>query len=110
MAKPVYIGNLDRRICIQTSTETRGASGQEVLTWTTWVECWAGIEYPGTRSDEQVIADQEVSMTTVFFIIRYRDGINQKMRIMYNGVYYDILNKFEIGRREYLRLPAKIHE
>ena len=49
-------------------------------------------------------------MTTVFFIIRYRDGINQKMRIMYNGVYYDILNKFEIGRREYLRLPAKIHE
>lgn len=110
MAKPTYIGQLDRRICIETPTSTRGTSGQEVLTWDTFAECWAGVEYPGTKSDEEVIADQEVSMTFVYFIIRYRDGIGQKMRILYNGDYYDIQNKFEIGRREFLRLPAKLHE
>ncbi len=110
MAKPTYIGQLDRRIRIETPTATRGSSGQELLTWATFAECWAGVEYPGTKSDEGVIADQEVSVTTVVFVIHYRDGLNQKMRIVYNDEYYDILNKFEVGRRQYLRLPAKIHE
>ena len=110
MAKPTYIGQLDRRIRIETPTSTRGTSGQELLTWSTFAECWAGVEYPGTKSDETVIADQEVSVTTVNFIIRYRDGINKKMRIVYNEDYYDIENKFELGRKEFLKLPAKIHE
>lgn len=110
MAKPTYIGQLDRRIRIETPTSTRGTSGQELLTWDTFAECWAAVEYPGTKSDEGVIADQEVSTTFVYFIIRYRDGINQKMRIVYNGENYDILNKLEIGRREFLKLPAKLHE
>lgn len=109
-SKPTYIGTLDRRICIETPTSSRGTSGQELLTWATFAECWAGVEYPGTKSDEGVIADQEVSVTTVNFIIRYRDGLNQKMRIVYNGENYDILNKFELGRREFLKLPAKLHE
>lgn len=110
MAKPTQIGQLDRRIRIETSTSSRGAAGQEILTWSTFAECWAAVEYPGTRSDEQVQADQEVSTTTVIFVIRYRDGIDQKMRIVYNGDNYDILNKLEVGRRAYLRLPAKLHE
>ena len=110
MAKSTFIGQLDRRIRIETSTSTRGTSGQEVSTWETFAECWAAVEYPGTKSDEGVIADQEVSTTFVYFTIRYRDWINQKMRIVYGGNYYDIQNKFEIGRREFLRLPCIIHE
>lgn len=110
MPKAPYIGTLDRRICIESPVSTRGTSGQELLAWETWAECWAGIEYPGTKSDEGVIADQEVSTTFVYFVIRYRDGITQKMRILYNGNYFDIQNALEIGRREFLRLPCKLHE
>lgn len=110
MAKTTYIGQLDRRIRIEHSTSTRGSSGQEVLTWSTFAECWASVEYPGTKTDEGVIADQEVSTTFVYFTVRYRDGIDQKMRIVYNNQYYDIQNKLEIGRREFLRLPCIIHE
>lgn len=110
MPKAPYIGALDRRIRIETSTSSRGGSGQEVLTWSTFAECWAGLEFPGTKSDEGVIADQEVSATTVYFTIRYRDGMDAKMRIVYGGKYYDIQNILEIGRREFLRLPAVIHE
>lgn len=110
MAKAPFIGQLDRRICIQQPVTSRGSSGQEVTTWTTFAECWASIEYPGTKSDEGVIADQEVSTTFTVFTIRYRDGIGQKMRVVYGGDYYDIQNKFEIGRKEFLRLPCIIHE
>lgn len=110
MATTTNIGQFDRRICIEAPSTSRGASGQELLTWSTFAECWASVEYPGTRTDEQVVADQEVSITSVIFRIRYRDGLNQKMRILYNSNYYDILNVLEVGRKDYLRLPARIHE
>lgn len=110
MATATNIGKLDRRICIEQPSASRGGSGQELLTWSTFAECWAAVEYPGTRTDEQVVADQEVSITSVIFRIRYRDGLNQKMRILYNSNYYDILNVLEVGRKDYLRLPARIHE
>ena len=49
---------------------------------------------------------------TVVFVIRYRDGIDQKMRIVYNGDNYDILNKLEVGgglicgcRRNFMSKP-----
>jgi len=110
LAKATYIGQLDRRITIETPSASRGASGQEISSWSTFYACWAAIEYPGTRSDEQVEADQEVSTTTVFFIIHYRDGVNAKMRIAYDSKYYDILNVLEMGRKDFLKLPARIHE
>lgn len=110
MAKPTYIGTLDRRIRIETPVTTRGASGAEVLSWETFCETWAGVDTPGTKSDEGIIADQEISTTFTYFLIRYRDGITTKMRIVYNGDNYKIENKFELGRREFLRLPAKLFE
>lgn len=110
MPKPPQIGHLDRRIRIETPTSSRGNSGQEVLTWSNFAECWASIETPNTKSDEGVIADQEVSTTFTVFLIRYRDGLTQKMRIVYNGKYYDIQNIMEQGRREFLRLPCILHE
>lgn len=110
MAKPTYIGQLDQRIRIESSTSSRGTSGQEVLTWATFAECWAAVEYPGTRSGEGVEADQEVSTTAVVFVIRRRDGMNKKMRIVYNEDYYDIENIFGTSRDSFWRVPAKIIE
>lgn len=91
MAKETQIGERRERIRFEESTATRSASGGEVWTWTRVAEVWAKVIYQNTRSDEKVLADQVVVSTAIAFDIAYRDGINEKMRIVYDGSNFDIM-------------------
>lgn len=106
--KTPRIGQLDRRIEIQEPTETRTATGGVGVTWAAFARCWAGVAYPLTGNNEDVQGDQAVSTTRVVFSIRYRDGLNAKMRILYAGDYYDLMPPFsEVGRKQYLTIQAQ---
>lgn len=109
--KSPRIGQLDRRIEIQEPTEARTATGGVETTWAAVARCWAGVSYPLTGNREAVEGDQSVATTRVQFTIRYRDGLDKKMRILYSGEYYDLLPPFaEIGRKQYLIIPAQKQE
>jgi SPP1 family predicted phage head-tail adaptor len=97
---------MDRRIVIETPTETQDSTGAAVATWTTLATVWAEVR-PMTGK-ETFTADQVLGDATSIFIIRYRSDITDKMRISYGGNYYDIRYAREIGRREGLEITAQI--
>ncbi len=108
MAKKAAIGEMNRRIVIQEETATRGSSGQPISSWSTLCSCWAKLDFPSTGSGEQVSNDQVIVTTRADFIIRKRDGIDEKMRIVYGGSNYSIININEHGgRNEFLLLQAQ---
>lgn len=102
------IGQLDRRIEIQEPVETRTQSGSVSTTWNRVARCWAMVSYASTGNKEDVLGDMPVATTRQQFTIRYRDGLTEKMRIVYQGQYYNMLPPFEeVGRRAFLTIPAE---
>jgi len=91
-------GRLNRRITIQQPTESQGATGQAVPSWSTFREVWAEVrQRPGKETFD---ADQIVAKTDTVFRIRYLAGLTRKMRVSYGGDYYDIHAIAEIGFKE----------
>ena len=91
MAKETQIGERRWRIRIEEPTATRSASGAEIWTWTRLTEVWAKVVYRETKSDEGLAGDQIVVSTAIAFDIAYRDGITEKMRIVFEEGNYDIM-------------------
>lgn len=100
-------GKLDRQITFQALTEVKDAMGGITETWanlatdpTVWAEKrdMAGRE---TWASQQYNAE----IDTVF-IVRYRSDITPKMRIAYDGRYYNIEAIKEFGRRDGLEIMA----
>ena len=81
-------GQLDRRITIQTFSETTDAFGQEVKSFTTLANVWAKVvEKVGNEGEN---GDMISATKRVDFFIRYRSDINEQMRIVYNNETYKI--------------------
>lgn len=81
-------GQLDRRITLQTFSETTDAFGQEVKSYSTLATVWAKVvERIGKESEE---GDMIAATKKVEFMIRYRSDVNEEMRISYNSNIYKI--------------------
>ena len=81
-------GQLDRRITIQTFSETTDNFGQEVKSFSTLDSVWANVvERVGREGEdgEMIAATKKVE-----FIIRYRTDVDEEMRITYNSNTYKI--------------------
>ncbi len=100
-------GDLDRRITIERSTETRDGLNNPVKTWLPIATVWAS---KSDVSDSERVASQEVGaeIGTRFRIRRSRQvaDINPKDRVIFEGRRYDISAVKEIGRREGLEISA----
>lgn len=106
--KAPHIGTLDRRIEIQQCAESRTASGSVTEAWSAVARCWAAVSYPNAGNSEDVMGDQLVATTRVDFTVRYRDGIDEKMRVLYQGKHHYILPPIkEVGRRAFLTIPTQ---
>ena len=81
-------GQLDRRITIQTFSETTDNFGQEVKSFSTLASVWANVVEKVGREGE----DGEMIAATkkVEFIIRYRTDVDEERRIVYNNNTYKI--------------------
>jgi SPP1 family predicted phage head-tail adaptor len=99
------IGNLDRRIVIQTSTVSRDAYGEAIPTWSTLRTVWAWIRPVAVSEGEK--SNKITASDTVRFVVRYRSDYTEKMRIVYNSNTYEIKGIQEVGRREYQELTAE---
>jgi SPP1 family predicted phage head-tail adaptor len=90
------IGRLDRKIVIESETLGTNAIGEYNSTWATYHTTFANV-IKGTGG-ENIEADQVTATNKVKFKIRYFAGINETMRILYNGFYYDITEIQELDR------------
>jgi SPP1 family predicted phage head-tail adaptor len=102
----MQIGRLDRKITIESVTETRDGVGQPTETWSTFATVWATKKEMGGK--EMMAANQTVAESAAIFTIRYLSGVTPKMRINYGGNIYDILSIAEKGRQNYLEITTKV--
>lgn len=102
-------GKLDRKIILQTPTESRGAQGGFTTTWANLATVWAQFIPNGSR--DFYAASQIHSEARAAFRIRYYSGITGGDRISYDGKLWDILGEpIEEGRRRFLLIAAKYAE
>lgn len=101
----MIIGKLDRRIEIQTATDTRDAFGAGVPSYTTTYTVWASIVPAGGQEGTE--GEKQTATGIVKFSIRYISGLDEKMRILYDSEYYDIMSIDEPDRKRSLDITAK---
>lgn len=90
------IGRLDRKIVIESYTLSKNALNESVGSWSTYHTCFANVLKSG--GNEYIEADKVTATNRVKFKIRFFAGINEKMRIVYNSNYYDIIEIQELER------------
>lgn len=82
------IGDLRHRITFQRLTSAVNENGFEVETWQDYKTVWASISNLSGREYYQAAAIQ--AEKTVKFLIRYTEGIDTSMRILFKEKHYDI--------------------
>lgn len=98
----------DRQITVENLTETQDAFGELDASWSTFATVYAFLEdRPGVEKYE---AAKETAFSKTFFLIRYRSDLTEKMRVLFEGKYYDIISIEEITRRRYTRLITELRE
>lgn len=93
--KKSLAGRLKHKITIQQLTETRDSYGGLVNTWATFATMRAAIT--PLSGGEFYQAKQEFSSSILKFKIRYKAGIQTKMRILYDSRYFDIESIIDIN-------------
>ena len=95
----INAGELDRRLTIQ---EPSGVPDEYGQTPDTWVDVYANIPCGVTfiKGGEVWETTQDVGNLTTDFKIRYFAGITPRMRIVFEGEYYDIKRVIEVTRRK----------
>ena len=97
--KEAQIGDLDRKITINSLTYTKGSAGEQLPDVETAVEVWAKVEY--RFGDEQVEARRVEMNSRVQFTIRHYPSLTNKHWVEFEGKRYDIIHIEELGRRRF---------
>ena len=106
----MQLGDLRRRITIESQTLSSDANGQEIITWGTLAEVWARMTFETSMTSENggesVEADQRVAQRIVKFTIRFRDDVDATCRILYDSKYYFITGVEQLGRERFLTIKT----
>lgn len=82
------VGSLRRRVTIQSVSEAQNALGEPIETWGTFAVVWGAVE-PIRGADRFSSAQLEEPVTSLLRI-RYLNGLTPKMRVVHDGVTYNI--------------------
>jgi SPP1 family predicted phage head-tail adaptor len=96
--RSIRAGDLDQRITLQQITETRDSFGGVTETWTDVATVWAGISMLSGR--ESFAAQHVYAEATHRVIVRYRTGVDAKMRVKWGSKYLNIISVDETVRRK----------
>ena len=100
-------GRLNRRVTLQSPSQSVDEIGQPIPGWTDVATVWADIRMKSGL--ESIKAGASVSVVQASVRIRYRSGVNAGMRLVHNLVAYDIKAVMpDIGGREYLDLVCEV--
>ena len=100
-------GRLDRRITIQSKTESQDAFGAPIAAWVSFAAVWAErIEMSGR---EFFTAQQVTPEVIRKYRIRWVSNLTTLNRILdEDGEPFDIVRVAEVGRRHWLELTVKV--
>jgi SPP1 family predicted phage head-tail adaptor len=100
------IGKLDRRITIQSKLTEEVASNEDFESgWTDFWECWARVD---EKSGTEAYRNDEITAVTVAdFFIRYKEGITETMRILFNNRIYGVKSIIFVDRKRYIKITAE---
>lgn len=100
------IGKLRHRVKLQVYTATRDSFGGEVEAWTDIAELWASIE---PISGKEYFASQQINAeVNTKIVIRYKAGVNPKMRIKFGDRFFEIVSVICIQeKRKEIHLMCK---
>lgn len=100
----IHGGYYPNKILIQSRCATVNEGGQPVDTWINVCEPWASIKgQTGSAAIKQsvIMGNIEASINSFSFRIRYRKGIDAGMRVVFDGLYFDIKQVIpDLERRE----------
>lgn len=82
-------GRYDQRVTFQERTSSTNDFGEDVPTWSDVAEVWARVE--PLRGREFFQAGQMQSSAEVRITVRWRAGLDEKMRIVWRGVPHEIV-------------------
>jgi SPP1 family predicted phage head-tail adaptor len=86
----IRAGDLKHRITIEQATETTSIGGAVSKSWSTYQQVWADI-IPRGNARQYAALFQEFTEASYTFRIRGGFNIDEKMRIVHQGRYFDIL-------------------
>lgn len=101
-------GRRDRRIVVERLTVMQGSTGAAVESWSTLATLWAEARLPTGREAE--LAGQVAATVDRVFVVLWRDDIEPKQRIRFDGQVYDVVSVAEMGRREGLTIGATVRK
>lgn len=100
------IGKFDRKITIQYKDTTRNRANEpEETGWLDYTTVWCRVEEKS--GSEEYRGDKETAWTLADFFIRYKLGIKEGMRILFNSRIYDIKAIIFIDRKRFMRITAE---
>ena len=110
LTKIAEIGNLDRRVTIQTATPTVNDYHGETLSWATTATVWAKVDWQtGHETSEGV--ERKTAVSSVVFTIRYLVAAkSKKVRVGYDSLLFDVVTVKELSRKRFLELHTKLFE
>jgi len=95
----INAGELDRRLTIQSPSGSVDEYGNLIDSWSdVHVNIPCGVTF--IKGGEVWETTQEVGNLTTDFKIRYFTGITPRMRIVFEGEFYDIKRVIEVTRRK----------
>lgn len=108
----IRIGDMRERVKVQTYSEARDARGAVIATWTDLRTDFAAIDYVMTGNDEAIEGNQIVVFQRVRFTFRYRTGMSEKMRFVYDidgtgEKIYDPMFHEVLGSRRFIRFTCE---
>lgn len=92
------------RVTVQAVTETKSSTGFPAESWATYATRWAGVEYKSGSEAES--AGAKTAETTAVFRLRYDKAINQKHRIFYASMAWDIREIIISPSRDYMDIKC----
>ena len=98
-------GRLRNRITIQQKVIGKDVLGQDVDLWVD--VCTVRAEIRDISGREYQSSQAEQSQTDCKILIRHRNDITPDMRVLCNGIYYDITAVLEDVKKTRLELPCK---
>jgi SPP1 family predicted phage head-tail adaptor len=99
---------LDRVIIIQIYTDSKDSVGGPIISWATHATVKANANW--VSGDESEIVDKVTAITKVKFVIRHRTDLDAKMRISFDGDYYNIIAILDDQYNKYLTLITELVE
>jgi len=83
-------GRLNKRIVLQAPTVGKGPSGGRQTTWADWKPARAAVRPLSGLEKSATARGGEVAEARTEFEIRYRPGVTEQMRVVYDGKFYNI--------------------